>query len=426
MRFYLYGLPLSACHSDSVAELGLAVEAYLGAREDVSKRLQGITSRDPRNLIARCMMAYLCKLAGDPVNARKAEVAARMLASDVSATSATPWEQAHVVALGLWVSGELHRTMDQFEALLKPYPTDVLSLRMLHYLYFYAGDARRMRDSVARKLRYYDAEHPCSAFVRGMLAFGLEEAGSYRAAENFARGAVDENPADLWAAHAMVHVLEMEGRHQEGVTWIDSLRRHWHGTSNFRYHLDWHQALFHLAADQTEEALALYDKAIGPSVADDFYLDMANAASLLLRLQASGCPVGDRWLSLAALAERHSEDAELVFASLHYLMPLLAVGSDSTRSLLANMQRWAESATTQGEVAARVGREAARFLVAASEDDVANALAIFESIRYRLFRIGGSRAQRELFGILARDLALRHGQMDWVQAFDAARAVARG
>lgn len=46
-------------------------------------------------------------------------------------------------------------------------------------------------------------------------------------------------------------------------------------------------------------------------------------------------------------------------------------------------------------------------------------------MRYRLWLIGGSHAQRELFGILARALAIRDGQSDWVKDLDAAQAVAR-
>jgi tetratricopeptide (TPR) repeat protein len=381
--------------------LDQAIESYLASRSDTPTLLKQAMTEDPDHLMARCFMGYLTRLAGDRRNASRSAAVHRGLAEAVLAGAGTDWERRHITALGLWLADDLHGLMNHFEQLLAAFPTDVLALRMLHYLYFYDGDAVRMRDSVAAQLPCY-AGHPLEGYVKGMLAFGLEEAGDYAPAERLGREAVEANSQDAWAAHAVAHVMQMQGRSAEGIDWIDRLRPQWHETNNFRFHLGWHQALYHLARHDLDAVLAIYDQEVGPAIKDDFYLDLCNAASLLLRLEAVGKDVGERWTPLALIAEQHVEDTELVFASLHYLMPLVRTDSPAASRLLTALQQWAERDTTQGHVVRDVALDVAAFLVAVRRADSAAAVSRFDAFRAHLHRIGGSHAQRELFEIMRR------------------------
>lgn len=378
-----------------------AVTSYLASRADTPAILKQALAADPDHLMARCLMGYLTRLAGDPANAARARALHESLRRQVDDGTASAWERAHVDALGLWLDDHLHALMAHFEALLDQHPTDVLALRMLHYLYFYDGDAGRMCDSVAARLDAFTG-HPAEGYVKGMLAFGLEEAGDYAEAERYGRDAVAMEPRDIWAAHAVAHVMEMQGRSGDGIAWIHELRPFWQAANNFRFHLFWHEALFHLSEHNLDAALALYDDEVAPAVDDDFYLDLCNAASLLLRLEAHGCDIGDRWQPLARIAREHCRDTELVFASLHYLMPLLKTDHAAASMLMAELEQWAGSDTTQGQVVRDVARHVAAFLAALKDADHGRAAGHFEVFRRDLHRIGGSHAQRELFHILNR------------------------
>ena len=53
--------------------------------------------------------------------------------------------------------------------------------------------------------------------VLGMSAFALEECGAYEEAERRGRRAVEIDPTDIWATHAVAHVMEMTGRQRDGI-----------------------------------------------------------------------------------------------------------------------------------------------------------------------------------------------------------------
>lgn len=394
------GLPITAASADGAARLDEAVESYLAARSDTPRLLKRAMTADPDHLMARCLMGYLTRLAGDAANAATARSLHADLSSRIDAGAGSAWERAHVTALGLWLDDDLARLMAHFEAMLDAQPRDVLSLRMLHYLYFYDGDMARMRDSVGSRLPAY-ADHRLEGYVLGMYAFGLEEAGDYAAAERFGRAAVARNPADLWATHAVAHVLEMQGRADEGVAWLEALRPHWDDANNFRWHLDWHQTLQHLRRGEVDRALAIYDGTLAPALTDDFYLDLCNAAELLLHLEAMGCDVGDRWQPLAAIAEGHVDDTELLFATLHYLIPLARLRHPAADRIMGTLRRWADADGHQGAIVRDVGLDVAELVLALGRGDRPDAQRRYQHLRPRLHRIGGSHAQRDVFRVAA-------------------------
>ena len=129
--------------------------------------------------------------------------------------------------------------------------------------------------------------------------FSHEECGDYAVAEPSGRAAIEIDPGDVWGTHAVAHIMEMQGRHAEGIAWLDELERHWEGGSNLLHHLWWHRALFHLERGEFDAVLDLYDRRFRNLTAPltqaqpDLYIDVQNAASMLFRLERLGIDVGD-------------------------------------------------------------------------------------------------------------------------------------
>jgi len=204
----------------------------------------------------------------------------------------------------------------------------------------------------------------------------------------------------------------MEGRLQDGIDWIADLAGEWNQCTNFALHLKWHESLYHLELEAHERVLALYDREVRAESTDE-YLDVANAVSLLWRLEQADVNVGDRWKELAVRSATHLDDHVLVFVDLHYLMALAASGDErAVAEFLTSCERFAGSQQgTEAEVMADVGLPLARAVVAHRRGEYTDVVDQLYPVRRRVRRIGASHAQRDLFDQLLIDAAWRGGRL---------------
>src|SRR5262249_24417214 len=131
-------------------------------------------------------------------------------------TALTDRERRHLDAARRCSTGDLHGARHVLSALSVEHPHDVLALLVGHQLDFFCGDAKTLRDRIARVTASWDPGQPHYGYVQGMLAFGLEECGAYDAATAAGHAALDADPRDVWALHAVVHAHEMRGQYESG------------------------------------------------------------------------------------------------------------------------------------------------------------------------------------------------------------------
>ena len=235
-------------------------------------------------------------------------------------------ERRHVRALKQWVTGDWDGMRGHMDRLLAAFPRDVLALQIGHLTDFYHGDRDNLRGRILRVLPNWTRDDTGYAFVLGMLAFGHEECGSYAQAEETGRHALELEPDDCWAHHAVAHVLEMQGRQAEGIAFMEARRDHWaQGDNAFAFHNWWHTALYHLDQDRIEAALEIYDTGVRPEPSA-FQLTMLDASALLWRMHLRGIDVGSRWGELAATYDGGSEDGFYAFNDMHAMMAYAATG----------------------------------------------------------------------------------------------------
>lgn len=352
--------------------------------------------------------------------------AARRALADAEAGERDTREDLYLVALRAALSGRMALAVRVLDGLLSVWPRDALAMKLVHQMRFMLGDAAGMRASLAALAPAW-GDHPARGYFLGAEAFALEETGEYAVAEARGREAVALAPDDAWGLHAVAHVHDMTGRASEGVRWLAGRSAHWAHCNNFGFHVWWHLALFHIDRGATGPALALYDRKVRPVATDDFR-DIANAASLLLRLEFEGVDVGSRWDEIAELAAGRVEDGALVFADLHYQIALCRSGrAAEADALAARLARDAgQFGHDQHEVAALSGVPVVLGLLAFRDGH--NALA---ALRLReglatLSRIGGSHAQRDVFQRLAIEAAVRAGECRMAEELLRERRLARG
>jgi tetratricopeptide (TPR) repeat protein len=400
----------TAATPEAVAHLDDAVTSYLGFGRDTGQHLKAALTADPAMPMALLIRGYFFQLFGNPAVDAKAQQSLDAAEKAMAARGATARERDHAAALACWRRGDLAGATALWEKVLLESPRDVMALRLAHFTHFYSGRSREMRDSAARVLHAWDEGVRDYGFVLGVHAFGLEESGDYVGAERKGREAVERNPFDVWAIHAVAHVMEMQGRFKEGVDWLARTEAGLAKANNFAYHVWWHRAMFLLELERFDEVLAIYDAGIRGEKTDD-YLDIANGAAMLQRLEDRGVDVGERWTELADLAEKRVDDHLLVFADAHFALALAAGGREAAMErLIASMETAAARSDTQGPLFAEIGLPLCAALRAYRKGDYGRAVDLLLPIRYGVERIGGSHAQRDLFRLMLIEASLRCGR----------------
>ena len=166
-----------------------------------------------------------------------------------------------------------------WEHILVEYPTDALALRFAGDTYYYFGQSQSIRDSIARVLPAWRPDSHNFGFVLGRYAFGLEETGDLGKAERIARQALQIEPQDAWASHALARVFEAGAQPREGLEFLETGRGGWRSNCWLAAHLWWHSALYLIELGRGEEALQRYDEFIGSRLKADFFLDLIDLAA---------------------------------------------------------------------------------------------------------------------------------------------------
>ncbi len=417
-------LPVSLDGPEAVAHWNGVQQGFLAHGARTGDHLAALLAGSPDFALGHAAQGLFYVLLG---RSELHPAAARAMAAAIRAgTGAHDARTAvYVAALRDALGGHLRRTADRLDAWLVTTPRDALAMKLVQAYRFLLGDAHGMRRSVQGVDPHW-ADHPMRGYLLGCQAFTLEETGDYAAAEAAGRAGLDLAPDDAWGLHAVAHVYDMTGRAADGVRWLAGRSSHWAHCNNFRFHVWWHLALFHIDRGAFGPALALYDRNVRPTPTDDFR-DIANAASLLLRLECEGVGVGERWEELADLAAGRVEDGALVFADLHYQMALTRAGRVEAADALA--LRLARDATgiahDQHEVAGRCGAPIAEGLLHLRDGDDQGALMRLRRGLVDLPSIGGSHAQRDVFVRLAVTAALRAGNLDAAEDLLSHRALLR-
>ncbi|RYF67868.1 MAG: tetratricopeptide repeat protein, partial [Comamonadaceae bacterium] len=323
------------------------------------------------------------------------------------ATRANAREQRFIGAVAAWVAGDLRQAIRLHEEQAREFPRDLLSLKLGQYHCFNLGDCAGM-------LRLALLALPHAADVpqmHGMLAFGYEQCHLMREAELSARHAIALQRKEPWAHHALAHVMLTEGRLHEGLAFMEDVSETWTGLNSFMLtHNWWHLALFLIDLDRGDEALAVHDQHCW-GVVKDYSQDQVGAVSLLARLELAGVPVGKRWQDLADHLQGRTSDHVLPFLDLQYLYGLARAGRPEADTLLAHIEAFAPQAPEATRAAwQRVCVPAAQGLLAHARGRHGEAADQLGAALPRMIEIGGSHAQRDLFGQIWLDALMRCGR----------------
>ncbi|PYE87275.1 tetratricopeptide repeat protein [Phyllobacterium leguminum] len=395
MKRDAYGLMTSTDSHEAQRAFESAVFGLAAHRPNVGTALQTTLTADPDHVAGHALKGFAnLILAKSELTAPAAAAFQDARAAMASKDGGTGDERILVKALDAAVNGSFAHAAELLDHGFEDRSAAFLPFKISHALRFMLGDAAGMLGASTRAVDRLGSGTPAAGFFLGCHAFSLEEHGYYDEALAAGQRAVSLQPDDSWGLHAVSHVFEMRGDTAEGIDWLENSRKAWSRCNNFSFHMAWHLALLHLERGDHDRVLQIYDDEVRPQQTDDFR-DMANAVSLLWRMEQSGIHVGSRWMEAAEVAYRRRTDTTLIFAALHNLAAMVAVGDRrGVEELVAQIDAKAMGTDDQARIAAEIGAPMARILAGL---DAPADRRVLEKMVANLPKIGGSNAQRDFF-----------------------------
>lgn len=321
-------------------------------------------------------------------------------------------EQGLIVAVRRRLAHDWRGAQLAVDCVLESFPHDTLALHFGHQLDFLLGDALNLRGRVERVLPKWDENIPNYANVLGMHAFGLEECNMFEHAEAVGKEACERDADDGWAHHAVGHVIEMTGRHEDGIKWYESRRQHWATGDGLSIHNWWHLCIYLMEMENYPRILEIYDQYIAPDKTFEPE-PLADSNSLLWRLMLHGVDVGQRWEVNARRWRQLVEEGEggvYGFNDLHAALSFSAMGwSDDLADLENRAVKQGQNSHTLGQISRQVSVPVVQAIIAWHEGRYENCVDTLSFVRPLLARFGGSNAQRDVIDQTMLVAAIRGG-----------------
>ena len=414
------GLATSTANARSIEQYEAALHLLNGYYGDPLAVIDAALDNEPGFAMGHALRAGLMMTSGD--GTAEPFLRQSVEAGEALYARSNDRERRHIAAARAWLDGQFERAVRLYGDIVIEYPRDLLAIQVAHLGDFLLGQSSMLRDRIAHALPHWDTGMPGYGYMLGMQAFGLEEMQMYDRAEDTGRRAVERNPRDPWAIHAVAHVMEMQGRLPDGTTWLETHRADWSEDNMLAVHNWWHLALFQLEADRIDDVLALYDTYISrpaPAIA----LDLVDASALLWRLHLRGIGVGNRWQAVADDWLGRGAAGYYAFNDVHAIMACLGAGRpDAALDMRAALRHAAQGSHTNAMMSRDVGLPAADALIAFAQGDYVATIDLLLPVRLIAHRFGGSHAQRDVLGLTLIEAALRAGRSNLAGALTAERA----
>src|SRR5260370_18316601 len=252
--------------------------------------------------------------------------------------------------------------------------------------------------------------YPGTSFMLGMHAFALEQAGRCDEAVRVAQAAIVRNPLDAWAIHALAHAIYEMAAFDTGITRLPPAIHPGTNLNGLRHLLLGLLALMYLGRGDYARASGL-TRAVFEREPSSIPGDLHDSISLLWRLELCGTDVTARWAPFTAIAGARLDRQGLLFHAAHLAMALAAGGDWATAETQLRMLR-ARRPRDRSRLTGRVLVPLVEGIHAFPRRDYRDAADRLEPVVPRVVRLGGGRAQRDVFHDTLLEACLRAGAGD--------------
>ena len=413
-----YGNPTSAANPSAVAHLDAAVDCFLFFRGSMPDEINSSLQADPNFALTRALQAYIGVLGTEPDDAK---VARETFLAFQNPTKLEPRERQHLAAAEALLEGDFFGAGRMLEEITISHPKDLLALAVGHQIDFFTGNSRMLRDRPAQAIAAWSVDDPNYSNVLGMLAFGLEECHQHDRALELGFEAVERNPKDVWALHAVGHTFEETGRFNDGMQYYDARASHWMTENYFLIHNWWHYALFALEAGDIARVLEIFDSALFNEASGGLALQLLDASALLWRLKLEGHAEKTRFTALASRWLHKTEPAFYAFNDMHMMMAFVGAGWElEALDLIESREKWLASnpdpRINNVSMTREIGLPVCKAMLEFGRGNFLQVIEYLFPIRRRIHEFGGSHAQRDAVLKTLIEAALRGGRFDLARA----------
>lgn len=420
------GLELSTNSPEAVEHFNASIAANAEYRLSAGDLMAKAIEADPNFTMAHCVMGYYLKSA-EAFAPPEASMESLLAAEATNLDNVTPRERASVAALRAWIENRQDDAIAIWDSILDDHPTDLLTLQLVHYRNFWHGKAIAIKDSVARAFHAWDKSMPNFSNVLGMYSFGYNENGDKVRGLELGLQAIEINPDDLWAMHAVSHVYHDTGEKDKGIALLTGDKPEWDDRNAIREHLRWHESILHWDKGDYTRVLELYDNHVAKAITP-FYLDIQNTAAVLWRLESAGIDVGNRWQDLSDVVAQRVVTRNLPFTDVHLAMVLGRTGEkDRMKQLISSIRSDSKSARNAHELSSsETDLAVCEAVDAYCQGDYKEAINKLLPGRWNAYRsIGASDAQRDVINVMLGQAALKANESSLARSIFAQRVQAK-
>ncbi len=362
------------------------VRRLLAVQDGASTAFAAAVAEDPNHARAHVALAMIATERPDRAGGPDA-VAGHLARARAALAHGSDEDRSHVEAIATWCEKGNAAGTDALIDHLDRVPDDAVALLVLAPSIAFAGAGDALPDAW-QYIERFTGVHGEAPWYLGLRAYGRTEQGLWYDAADLADAALELDPGNGNAAHALSHVHYETDAHGAGLKWLTDWIPGDGSTQRYLPHFQWHAALHELAMGDAAAAARRYAAFLAPPHSRDVRC-LVDAGSLAWRAR-----LHPDWITppdpMAVLAEVGSlaYAPKTPFIAFHALLVLAAANDPAAIRAINVPDVTDEQATTL--------RLIGEGLVALTAGEPRTALDYLLESLPGLPSIGGSRVQQEV------------------------------
>jgi uncharacterized NAD(P)/FAD-binding protein YdhS len=362
------------------------VRRLLAVQDGASVAFAAAVAEDPHHARAHVALAMIATERPDRAGGPDA-VTGHLARARAALAHGSDEDRSHVEAIATWCEKGNAAGTDALIDHLDRVPDDAVALLVLAPSIAFAGAGDALPDAW-QYVERFTGVHGEAPWYLGLRAYGRTEQGLWYDAADLADAALELDPGNGNAAHALTHVHYETDAHGAGLKWLTDWIPGDGATQRYVPHFQWHAALHELAMGDAAAAARRYNAFLAPPQSKGVRC-LVDAGSLAwrARLHPDWVTPPDPMLLLAEVGSL-AYAPQTPFIAFHALL-VLAAANDPAAIRAINVPGTTDA---QAETLRLIGEG----LIALTAGEPRAALdCLLESLA-GLPSIGGSRVQQEV------------------------------